>query len=106
MSSEGAVANLLVLEASRGIDVEVHIAKYFVSDMGKICNVPLPYTDEGIVSCLDDFGFVAAGRQARHIFKEDCQDLYTPVRTVILTFRSNVKFPDAITLGFFRYEAR
>lgn len=80
MSSEGAVINLLVLKTVAGSDVKVYIAKSYDLNMRKICDVPVPYTDEDMTSYLEDFGVVTARRQVWHIYKEDGEGAFIPLR--------------------------
>uniref|UniRef100_A0A2R5LGC4 CCHC-type domain-containing protein n=1 Tax=Ornithodoros turicata TaxID=34597 RepID=A0A2R5LGC4_9ACAR len=70
--------------------------------MKKISDVPQPYTDEEIASFLENSGVLSARRQVRHVSEEDGPDGYIPLKSVILTFKSNVKLPDSV----FRWVSR
>lgn len=100
VQSEGAVSNLLALRCVAGIDVNVSIPSSYVRNQGKINDVPLAYSNDDLVSYLASQGVTSARRQVRHVSNEDGSDRYIPLRSVILTFRSNQKLPPEIYLGF------
>ncbi|XP_064469998.1 uncharacterized protein LOC135384740 [Ornithodoros turicata] len=104
VTSEGAVANLMGLKTVAGLDVAVIIPSSYLNNMGKIYDVPLDYEDEDIASYLAEEGVTSARRQRRHVYTEGGLDYYTPLKSVILTFKSNMKLPKTLRLGFNTYE--
>ncbi|XP_064460926.1 uncharacterized protein LOC135370905 [Ornithodoros turicata] len=100
VQTEGAVSNLMTLSEVAGVAVTVTIPSSYVNNMGKIYDVPLEYTDEELTSYLGEDGVIAAWRQVRHVSHEDGSDQYTPLRNVILTFKSNRRIPEEVKFGF------
>lgn len=100
IQTEGAVSNLLGLQEVAGIAVNVTIPSSYVKNMGKIFDVPLEYSNADLASYLEDDGVISARRQMRHVSHEDGSDQYIPLRSVILTFKSNKQLPREIHLGF------
>ncbi|XP_064470370.1 uncharacterized protein LOC135385122 [Ornithodoros turicata] len=100
VKSEGAVSNLLALEFVAGIAVSVSIPSSYVSNMGKIYDVPLDYDNGDLALYLEREGVISARRQVRHVYHEDGTDSYIPLRSVILTFKPTLKLPDKVHLGF------
>lgn len=106
VSSLVSAKSLLALTVVANIAVTTRVAESYARNVGKITGVRTAYTNDQLLEFLRPLGVVEARRQRKFRPEEDDTTHTKDGTSVILTFKSDIKMPDTITLGFNTYSVQ
>ncbi|KAK8774107.1 hypothetical protein V5799_011353 [Amblyomma americanum] len=96
VGSAEAAARLLRTRQIAGYKVSVKVKSDKHSNIGKITNVPLGFTDEELQGCFVSQGVIHARRQVVYTRQADMRVERVPTFNVILTFRPDKVMPTTV----------
>lgn len=100
--SDAAASRLLTTTAICGIPVESHLPAAYRANSALITGIPASYSDEALLSYLQDQGVTLVRRR----FRRNGTNTQIPTDEVVLHFQENAERPDSVDLGFWRSKVR
>ncbi|XP_064485190.1 uncharacterized protein LOC135397517 [Ornithodoros turicata] len=99
-----AAKALLALTSVASIAVTTRVPDSYARNIGKISGMRDQYTDEQLLEYFRPLGAIDVRRQRSYQETEDGDSQVQNSHTVIITFKSEIKMPEEIHLGFHTYQ--
>lgn len=103
VASLPAANALLALTSLANISVTTHIPDSYARNIGKVNGIHTPYMDGQLLEFLRPDGAVDVRRQRSYRLSEDGTVSVRDTASIIVTFRSDIRMPEQITLRFNTY---